>query len=78
MRLHSAYNMLGEQITESCPTLRRKMKINPLLYFFHIKGQAALDRNPVPGYKTYYTLLLRLIPRDLYSACPNRYTLPSL
>ena len=36
-----------------------------------------LDRNPGPGYDT---LLLRLIPGDLLSACPHRqlHTLPAL
>ena len=38
---------------------------------------AALDINPGPGYDT---LLLRLIPGDLLSACPHRqfHTLPGL
>ena len=51
--------------------------INPLECFFGIEGHAALDRNPGPGYNT---LLLRLIPGDLYSACPHRqfHTLPGL
>ena len=37
----------------------------------------ALDRNPGPGYDT---LLLRMIPGDLLSACPHRQfnTLPGL
>ena len=41
-----------------------------------IMGQS-IDRNPGPGYDT---LLLRLIPGDLLSACPHRqfHTLPSL
>ena len=37
--------------------------------FFGIEGRAALDRNPGLGYNT---LLFRLIPGDLYSACPHR------
>ena len=51
--------------------------INQLQYFFGVKGQVALDWNPGPG---YITLLLRLIPRDLYSVCPHRLflTLPGL
>ena len=51
--------------------------INQLQYFFGVKGQVALDWNPGPGYNT---LLLRLIPRDLYSVCPHRLflTLPGL
>ena len=42
-----------------------------------MEGHAALDRNPGQGYNT---LLLRLIPWNLYSACPHRqfHTLPSL
>ena len=52
------------------------MMINPLC-FMGTKGHVALDRNPWPGYNT---LLLRLIPGDLYRACPHRqfHTLPSL
>ena len=40
-------------------------------------AKIALDRNQGPGYDT---LLLRLIPGDLLSACPHRefHTLPSL
>ena len=40
-------------------------------------GHVALDRNSGPGYNT---LLLRLIPGDLLSACPHRQfnTLPGL
>ena len=34
---------------------------NPLECSYSIKGHAALDRNPVPGYNT---LLLGLIPGD--------------
>ena len=42
-----------------------------------MEGHVALDRNPGPGYNT---LLLRLIPEDLLSACPHRqfHTLPGL
>ena len=49
--------------------------INP--YFFGSEGHVALDKNPGPG---YHTLLLRLIPGDLLSACPHRqfHTLPGL
>ena len=43
--------------------------INPLKCFFGIKGYVALDRNQGLGYNT---LLLRLIPRYLLSACPHR------
>ena len=45
--------------------------------FFDIGEHTALDRNPGPGYDT---LLVRLIPIYLYSACPQRHinTLPSL
>ena len=51
--------------------------INPLECFFGIESDIALDRNPGPRYNT---LLLRLIPRDLYSSCPLRqfHILPSL
>ena len=44
---------------------------------FGIKGHVALDRNPGTGYNT---LLLRLIPGDLLSACPQGqfHTLPGL
>ena len=40
-------------------------------------GHVALDRNPEPGYDT---LLLRMIPGDLLSACPHRqlHTVPGL
>ena len=46
--------------------------------FIHYSAfSAALDRNPGPGYDT---LLLRMIPGDLLSACPHRqfHTLPVL
>ena len=36
---------------------------------FDSEGHVALDRNPGPGYDT---LLLRMIPGDLLSACPDR------
>ena len=51
--------------------------INPLECFFGIDGHVAVDRNPGLGYNI---LLLRLIPGDLLSACPNRqfHTLSSL
>ena len=50
---------------------------NPLLCFFGSEGHVALDRDPGPGYDT---ILLRLIPGDLFSACPHRqfHTLPGL
>ena len=50
---------------------------NPLQCFFGSEGHVALDRNPGPGYDT---LLLRLIPGDILSACPHRqfHTLPDL
>ena len=45
--------------------------------FFGSEGHVALDRNPGPGYDT---MLLRMIPGDLFSACPHRqfHTLPGL
>ena len=43
--------------------------INPLVCFLNTKGHAALDRNPGLGYNT---LLLRLIPEDIYYACLHR------
>ena len=45
--------------------------------FFNVEGHVALDRNPGPWYDT---LLLRLIPGDLLSACPHRqfHTLPRI
>ena len=51
-----------------------------VLGFFHysaFSAAKALDRNSGPGYDT---LLLRLIPGDLLSACPHRqfHTLPGL
>ena len=51
--------------------------INPLKCLFGIKGHVALDRNLGLGYNT---LLLRLIPADLLSACLHRqfHTLPGL
>ena len=42
---------------------------NQLWCFFGSKGHVALDRNPGPGYNT---LLLRMIPGYLLSACPHR------
>ena len=50
---------------------------NPSLCFFGNEGHVALVRNMGPGYDT---LLLRLIPGDLLSACPHRqfHTLPGL
>ena len=50
--------------------------INPIECFFNIKGHVALDRNLR---LVLSALLLRLIPGDLYAACPNRqfHTLPS-
>ena len=49
--------------------------LNPLWCCFGSEGHVALGRNPGPGYDT---LLLRLIPGDLFSACPHRqfHTLP--
>ena len=51
--------------------------INQLKCLFSSEGHVALDRNQGPGYNT---LLLRLIPGDLLSACPHRQfrTLPGL
>ena len=51
--------------------------VNPLKCFFGSESHVALDRNPGPEYDT---LLLRLIPGDLLSACPHRqfHTLPGL
>ena len=51
--------------------------INPLSCFFGSEGHVALDRNPGSGYNT---LLLRMIPGDLLSACPHRqfHTLPGI
>ena len=54
--------------------------INWLIHFsvfFGSEGHVALDRIQGPGYDT---LLLRLIPGDLLSACPHRqfHTLPCL
>ena len=37
--------------------------------FISSEGHVALDRNPGPGYNT---LLVRMIPGDLLSACPHR------
>ena len=42
--------------------------INSIRVLFGSEGHVALDRNPGPGYNT---LLLRLIPGDLLSACPH-------
>ena len=51
--------------------------IDQLKCFFGIEDHVALDGNPGPGYNT---LLLRLIPEDLLSACPHRqfHTQPGL
>ena len=38
---------------------------------FGIKGYVSLDKNKGQGHNT---LLLRLIPGDLYSACPQSFT----
>ena len=43
--------------------------INPLVLFSVLEGHVALDRNQGLGCDT---LLLRLIPGDLLSACPHR------
>ena len=43
--------------------------INPLECFYAIQGHATLDRNAGLGCNT---LLLRLIPRNFFSACPHR------
>ena len=50
---------------------------DPLQRFFGNEGHVALDINPGTGYDT---LLLRMIPGDLLSACPHRqfHTLPGL
>ena len=55
----------------------KPLLINPLECFFVSEGHVALDRNLRPGYNT---LLLRIIPGDLFSACPHRqiHTLPGL
>ena len=42
--------------------------INPLKHFFSSEGHVALDRNPGGN----NTILLRLIPGDLLSACSHR------
>ena len=42
--------------------------INPLVLFSALEGHVALDRNQGLGCDT---LLLRLIPGDLLSACPH-------
>ena len=60
--------------------IQKKGLIDRLIHynaFFGSKGHVALDRNPGSGYNT---LLLRMILRDLFSACPHRqfHTLPSL
>ena len=44
--------------------------IIPLECFFHIEGHVALNEKSEPGYNT---LLLRLIPGDIDSACPHRH-----
>ena len=43
--------------------------LNPLEGFFGIEGYAALYRNPGPGYNT---ILLRLVPGDVYSALTSK------
>ena len=50
-------------------SVNRFYLIDPFQCFDDIVGHAALDRNPGPGYDT---LLLRLIPGRLYSACLQR------
>ena len=64
-----------KHVLKSC-CLMMMMMINPLKCFYGIKGHAALDGNLGPGYKT---LLLRLVPEDLLSACPHGqfHTLPA-
>ena len=51
--------------------------INPLYCFIGSDDLVALDINPGPGHDT---LLLRLIPGYLLSACPHRqfHTLPGI
>ena len=50
---------------------------NPYKCCLGIEGHVALDRNPGLGYNT---ILFRLIPGYLYSACPQRqfHTIPGL
>ena len=54
----------GKNNNPSSPEL---LKDKSIRLFFSIKGHEALDRNP-----GYNTLLLWLIPGDLFSACPHR------
>ena len=60
----SKYNAAGQWIQVSLINL-----INPLKCFFGIEGYVARDKISGPGYDT---LLFRLIPGDLSSACPHR------
>ena len=43
--------------------------IYPSECFFGVDAHVSLDRNPIPGYNT---LILWLIPGDLFNACPRR------
>ena len=47
----------------------KNFMINPFVCIFRIEGHAVLDINQEPRYNT---LLLRLIPEDLYSVCHYR------
>ena len=81
----SAYHPMSNGITERLnrtlinmiSTLENLVWFNPLEFFFGSEGHVALDINPGP---VYDTLLLKMIPRDLLSACPHRqfHTLPGL
>ena len=54
----------------SCATLCfTPSLINASEWFFDIEGRVALDRNLGPGNNT---ILLRLIPGDIYSSCHHR------
>ena len=64
-------------VSQALAAYKRWLIIYPFECFFVIECHAVPDRNPGPGYNT---LLLRLIPGDLYSAWPDRqfHTLPGL
>ena len=66
-----------QQYTDRRLTCHWAIHIYIYICFIGSEDHVALDRNPEPGYDT---LLLRLIPGDLLSACPHRqiHTLPGL
>ena len=77
--MYRAYAIVTKSVymTKMLMKSYKPLLINPLECFFDSEGHVALDRYLGPGYNT---LLLRIIPGYLFSACPHRqfHTLPGL